>query len=308
MMEFEKKNNQYAPRLKAVYDAGTNSSNVDYPESYPDFVGEGSNTNPLTPQLRLIAKLLSGGIKTKIFLVRIGGFDTHGDQVVDGFPSYGKHAGLLYNMSKAVKAFYDDLKDLGIDDRVLSMTFTEFGRRAYSNDSYGTDHGTSTPVMLFGTGLNAGIHGINPDLTDLQNGNLKYNIDYRQIYTSVVQDWFGASDEAMVATGFDDWVDKKLDLVGTTGVKDTYRVSGNKLAVYPNIVKKFCNVEFFLSKPYSYKMRVFNVEGKLIHARESNGFYGVNKIEINASDFANGKYIVQVRAGSDVFTSSFIKQ
>ena len=72
------------------------------------------------------------------------------------------------------------------------MTFTEFGRRVYSNASYGSDHGTAFPVFLFAKGLKSGVIGKNPDLSDLSDGNLKYKIDYRQVYTTVVQDWFGA--------------------------------------------------------------------------------------------------------------------
>lgn len=307
MMEFEAKNNQYAPRLKAVYDAGSNSS-VEYPDAYPRYAPKESLNNPLTPQLRLIARLLKGGIKTRIFLCRIGGFDTHGDQVVKDDPSLGNHAALLYHLSEGVKAFYDDLKNLGIDDKVLSMTFTEFGRRAYSNDSYGTDHGTSTPVMLFGTGLNAGIHGVNPDLSDLKGGNLKYNIDYRQIYTSVVQDWFGASDEAMVATGFDDWVDNKLPLIaGSTGV-DSMMSGLNKVTVYPNPVSTDFSLEFHMNKPEQYTVRVFNVSGKKMMESQTTGIYGSNKVSFRAEELALGKYIVQVRFGNEVLTSSFIKK
>lgn len=307
MMEFEAKNNQYAPRLKSVYDAGSNSS-VEYPDAYPRYAPKGHLNNPLTPQLKLIARLLKGGIKTRIFLCRIGGFDTHGEQVVPGEPSLGLHAALLYHLSEGVKAFYDDMKNLGIDNKVLSMTFTEFGRRAKSNDSYGTDHGTSTPVMLFGTGLNAGIHGENPDLNDLQGNNLKYNIDYRQIYTSVVQDWFGASDDAMVATGFDDWVGNKLPLISTTSNKELFNNKLNKLVVYPNPVSTNFSLEFSMNKPETYNVYVFNVEGKKMFEKQSTGIYGTNKVDFRADELAMGKYIVQVRYGSESLTSSFIKK
>jgi uncharacterized protein (DUF1501 family) len=308
IMEFEAKNNQYAPRLKEVYDAGSNSS-VDYPETYPrDATGEFPN-NPLTPQLKLIARLIKGGIKTKIFLCRMGGFDTHGNQVVPGNTGLGNHAGLLYHLSSSVKAFYDDLEKLGVDDKVLSMTFTEFGRRAYSNNSNGTDHGTATPVLLFGTRLNNGVHGSNPDLSDLDNGNLKYSTDYRQIYTSVVQDWFGASDESMIATGFDDWVGDKIDLIESTSSTEVINaLKKSKMAIYPNLVKTSCVAEFYLDKSTQCNLVVFSVDGKRIYETQAEGLSGVNKIDIDATSFSSGKYIVQLRAGSEAFTSSFIKQ
>ncbi len=310
IMEFEAKNNQYAPRLRDVYNAGSNTASVEYPDAYPRYAPKAHKNNPLTPQLRLIARLLSGGIKTRIFLVRIGGFDTHGEQVEPGEPSLGMHAALLYHLSEAVKAFYDDLNGQGMDDKVLSMTFTEFGRRAYSNDSYGTDHGTSTPVLLFGTGLNAGIHGVNPDLTDLQGGNLKYNIDYRQIYTSVVQDWFGASDEALISTGFNEWVGNKLDLIkGATGTHETINSKDSgKLSVYPNIVSSDFKLQFFLEKTAPVKAYVYSVEGKRVLSAEIEGRYGVNRIPLNAASLSAGKYVVQVRAGNKFFTASFVKK
>ncbi len=206
IMEFEKKSNQYAGRLKDVY-LGASASTVDYRDSYP--YSSPGRANNLASQLELIARLIAGGVKTKIFLCRIGAFDTHGEQVEEYDSSLGTHAALLYNMSTAVQDFYSDLKDRGIEDKVLSLTFTEFGRRAYSNESFGTDHGTATPVFVFGTQLNSGIYGVNPGLKeeDLHNGNLVYNIDYRQIYTSVIQDWFEGDNEALIKTGFDQWVD-----------------------------------------------------------------------------------------------------
>ncbi|MFW5657712.1 MAG: DUF1501 domain-containing protein, partial [Bacteroidota bacterium] len=239
LMEFEKKSNQFAERLKNVYDNGSNSPNVDYPETYPLNAPGRFINNPLTGQLKLIARLLSGGCKTRIFMCRIGLFDTHAEQVEKFDSTMGGHAALLYHLSAAIKAFQDDLANLGLEEKVLTMTFTEFGRRAYSNASYGTDHGTATPVFLFGPGLKGGIYGTNPDLTDLNNGNLKYAIDYRQVYTSIVQDWFGATDEAMEATRFSEWTDKKLDLIaGVTSRGPEYRNTGeSKLkGCYPNPV------------------------------------------------------------------------
>ena len=92
-------------------------------------------------------------------MCRIGGFDTHANQVEKFDTTMGTHAALVFHLFSSVKAFYDDLKGLGLDDKVLSMTFTEFGRRVYSNASYGTDHGTAFPVFLFAKGLKPGVLG-----------------------------------------------------------------------------------------------------------------------------------------------------
>ena len=309
IMEFEQKNNQYAPRLKEVYDAGANSPDVDYPDSYPRSTTDSHNYNPLSSQFKLIARLLSGGIKTRIFLVRIGGFDTHGDQVEKDDTSKGVHAALMYHISEAVKAFYDDLKGLGHDKRVLSMTFTEFGRRAYSNDSLGTDHGTATPVLLFGGGVNKGVYGENPDLSNLRGGNLVYSTDYRQIYTSIIQDWFGADDDTMRAVGFDEWVDNRLDLVGNRNINDPLtRNNIDKLNVYPTMADMQVAIEFYLASPANYSVDVFNTEGKRVFSGNGSGVYGVNKSGVDVSGFSPGKYIVQLRTGLRSITNSFIKK
>ena len=103
----------------------------------------------------------------------------------------------MYHISSAMKAFYEDLQNQNLADRVLSMTYSEFGRRAASNASYGTDHGNAAPMLVFGTCLNPGIYGENPDLSNLQNNNIPMQHDYRQVFSSVVKDWFGATSAAI---------------------------------------------------------------------------------------------------------------
>lgn len=304
IMEFEKKSNEYAERLRDVYNTGSNSS-VEYPEVYP-FATTGASRNPLSGQLKLIARLLKGGIKTRIFLVRIGGFDTHGEQVETYDSTLGVHSALLYHLSSAIKAFYDDLKILGMDQKVMGITFTEFGRRAYSNASYGTDHGTSTPVFIFGTGLNPGIYGQNPDLTDLHNGNLKYEIDYRQIYTSIVQDWFGADDETLIKTGFNDWVDNKLPLIGTTGTG--FNPVNNKLIqIYPNPIKNDLHFHLFLEKQSEVEISIFRTGGQLVKKVNLQGRYGSNPFTVLMGGEENGMYYLEIRSGNQHINASFLK-
>ncbi len=304
IMEFEKKSNQYAERLRDVYNAGNNSS-VEYPEVYP-FSSGNSGKNPLSGQLKLIARLLKGGIKTRIFLVRIGGFDTHGEQVETYDPTTGNHAALLYHLSSAVKAFYDDLNILGMDQKVMSITFTEFGRRAYSNDSYGTDHGTSTPVLLFGTGLNPGIYGPNPNLSDLHNGNLKYNIDYRQIYTSVVQDWLGADNETLIKTGFDDWVGDKLPLIGPTSAGYN-TINTELIQIYPNPVKENLNFHIHLEMRGNLEIQIYNSGGHLLKSVREIGKFGSNNYTIPMGEFKNGMYFLKIKSEKKTLSSKFLK-
>ncbi len=185
ILGLEKKTDDYAQRLYQVYLAG-GSTTVTYPEIYPFNAPRGSKRNPLTPQLKLVARLLAGGCKTRVFLVRIGGFDTHAEQVESYDPTMGAHAALLYHVSAAMKAFQDDLRIRGLEDRVLTVTTSEFGRRIHSNGSYGTDHGTGGPILIFGKHVNPGVFGTNPDMT---KDNVEMQFDYRQVYANLLKDW-----------------------------------------------------------------------------------------------------------------------
>lgn len=146
----------------------------------------------LSGQLRNIATLISGGLKTKIYVATLGGFDTHFGQVAGNDGLGGRHGVLMAELSGAIKAFTDDLKALGIADRVLGLTFSEFGRRIRSNDSDGTDHGDAGPLFLFGDCVRGGILGDNPviDTAVDQQAGVPFQYDFRDVYGSVLVDWF----------------------------------------------------------------------------------------------------------------------
>ena len=149
--------------------------------------------NNLSESLKVVARLISGGLQTKVYVVNLGGFDTHGDQVVASDTTTGEHAVLLKELSDAIAAFQDDLELLGIDERVIGMTYSEFGRRIRSNGSLGTDHGTAAPMILFGSCVNPGIMGTNPEISvdvDTQEG-VPMQFDFRSVYGSILMDWFG---------------------------------------------------------------------------------------------------------------------
>ncbi len=135
-------------------------------------------------QLSIIARLIKGNLGTKVYMVTLGGFDTHADQIE-------RHSLLMSELSSAVSEFYKDLKQSGHDQNVLGMTISEFGRRVFENGSDGTDHGASSNTLLFGPGLEGnGFIGDHPDLSDLDNNkNLKYNTDFRQLYATVLSQW-----------------------------------------------------------------------------------------------------------------------
>ena len=181
----------YAAEIKTAADAGTNLA------TYPP----ASAKNDLAEQLKIVARLIHGGLKTKIYFVSLSGFDTHASQVDFSDSTAGKHASLLGKLSTAIATFQQDLHLQGIEDKVVGMTFSDFGRRATSNDSKGTDHGVGGPMFVFGTAVKRQTVGMNPDLT---NGllpvtpmpweidrDIAMQIDFRRVYTDVLNDWFG---------------------------------------------------------------------------------------------------------------------
>jgi uncharacterized protein (DUF1501 family) len=153
---------------------------------------------PLANRLRLCAQLIDAGLGARIFYVSLENFDTHANQ--GGIA--GTQAQLLGQLSGAVTAFYKDLAARGHKDRVLVMTFSEFGRRAAENGSKGTDHGSGAPMFLVGGKVKAGLVGEHPSLTKLEDGNLKHAIDFRTVYAAVLEQWLGVPCKDVVGDGF----------------------------------------------------------------------------------------------------------
>src|SRR5690606_30636595 len=110
----------------------------------------------------------------------------------------GSHANLLRQFGDAMRAFYTDLKRHENDGRVLSMCFSEFGRRVGQNASGGTDHGTAAPMFLFGPMVKRGVLGEHPSLRDLDNGDLKYRFDFRSVYAGILEQWLSADSKAIL--------------------------------------------------------------------------------------------------------------
>ncbi len=168
-----------------ILDAAESGNNM---ATYPD-------GNRLAIQLKNVALLIAGGLKTKVYVCSLGGFDTHAAQI-DGETTEGTHAQLLAQLSGAVKAFQDDLKQLGVDERVLTMTFSEFGRQIRSNNSDGTDHGTAAPLMLFGPCVKPGVLGDNPQISldSEPQAGVPMQYDFRSVYATVLRDWIGVGE------------------------------------------------------------------------------------------------------------------
>lgn len=167
-------------QLKKV--AGSYRSATQYPET------------PFARGLQTIAKLIAADLGTRVFHITIGGFDTHAGQA-------RTHDALLKTVADGVQAFLRDLEGLGKLDDLLVMTFSEFGRRVAENGSQGTDHGAGSSLYLTGGGVRAGLFGNHPSLTDLDNGDLKHNIDFRSVYGTILQDWLGTPASTVIGGG-----------------------------------------------------------------------------------------------------------
>jgi uncharacterized protein (DUF1501 family) len=306
ILKLEDKSKDYAARLLEVYKAGSATS-VTYPDRYPFNAPAGSLKNYLSSQLKLIARLLDGGCQTKVFLVKIGGFDTHADQVQAGTPTMGVHAALMYHISTAMKAFQDDLRVRSpqLEERVLTVTMSEFGRRIHSNGSYGTDHGTGGPVFIFGRGVRPGVVGNVPDLT---KGNVEEQFDYRNVYGNIMKDWMKVDDAALnvifpglTTTGTEDGVQfeplplAQQEITGTEGfVSDRFSLED----CYPNPARDKTTIGFKVNYANQVTVNLFDGTGKKIKLMV-DGFYqpGEHKVEVALKGIPAGHYIYELKTG-----------
>ncbi len=281
----------YSQVLHDAYIAGTNNANY----------GNG----PLAAQLASVAKLIKGGLGTKVYMVSLGSFDTHANQV-------NQHQNLLQDLSSSIKAFYEDLATTGMDDKVLSMTISEFGRRPYENGSNGTDHGAASPMMLFGTGLNgSGFVGNHPDINVWDNNdNLIPTSDFRQVYATILTNWFcleaSVIDNILLNEAYE-----PLDLgfncegLSTSNFGDITRFS--HAPVYQNdgvyIVMNFPHMGHGVIKLYDLVGREI---GTLANQMFSQGKQQVKVQESIASKLSLGQYIYRISFGGQHYSKSFI--
>jgi len=202
--EMSIKTDQYAGVIKKAAQKVTKQS-----DKYP-----AAGKNPLADQLKIVARLIAGGLQTRIYLVSMGGFDTHAHQTDSADTSTGAHAKLLGKLSEAINVFQDDLGYLQVSNRVVGMTVSEFGRRIQSNASGGTDHGSAAPVFVFGEGVRPGIVGQDPVWPSALtvNDNIAMQYDFRAIYSTFLEKWFRSDQAATEAVLLKDYV--ALPLIG----------------------------------------------------------------------------------------------
>ncbi len=288
----KQKTTDYSNAIKAAANLVTNQ------KPYPA-------NNPLADNLKVVARLIGGGLKTKIYKVNIGGFDTHADQTDASDTTIGDHATLLKNVSEAIKAFHEDLKFLGVADKVVGMTYSEFGRRIKSNASTGTDHGAAAPMIIFGNKVLPGILGNNPTISSstTANDNLPMQYDFRSVYASLLQDWLCVSKPAIDSTillkNF-----QSLPLVdnaecAAVSIRELNQVAGELLvSVYPNPFTTYTNVQFTTGGRHTM-VSVFNSYGQQIKTLvDADMQAGTHTVSFENEGYADGLYYVRFQNGA----------
>jgi uncharacterized protein (DUF1501 family) len=254
--------------------------------------------NSLADQLRIVAQLIAGGLKTKIYVVNLGGFDTHTDQRSGQDP-------LLDKLSKGVSAFQDELKLNSLEDRVIGMTFSEFGRRISSNSSLGTDHGTAAPLFVFGTQVVPGVHGSNPVLAGKDNLDMQY--DFRQIYASVLKEWFATSDTEMTTTLLKSYPTIPIIQQQTGSVSSSPAVSAIALMQnYPNPANGSTNITIRTAGGNA-TLRLFNMNGELMKTYlDGNLAPGEQTIPCDTHGLPSGTYLYRLESGGNTLTKEMV--
>lgn len=258
--------------------------------------------NSLADQLKIVARLIAGGLKTRIYMVSIGGFDTHALQVNANATETGNHANLLQKVSEGIKAFMDDLKFLNSEKRVIGMTFSEFGRRIKSNSSGGTDHGAAAPLFIFGHYAQNDVMGTSPiiPITTGTSDNIPMQYDFRSVYASILKQWFCVPDTTLENVMLKNF--QNLQVIKKTAPCMSSSPENLNINTGKNIINNYPN-PFQTSTIISYEsfgghtlIQVFNTEGKLIKTlvdREMNA--GTHKVTFENEGYLPGVYYARLQ-------------
>jgi uncharacterized protein (DUF1501 family) len=288
--------NAYGQVISQAAEKGANL--VDYPAA-----------NRLAQQLKTIALLISGGLKTRIYVASLGGFDTHANQVDINDTTTGGHANLLRNLSEAIHLFQSDLQLQGLEKRVVGMTFSEFGRRIRSNGANGTDHGSAAPLFVFGSCVNPTILGDNPTINeevDLQEG-VAMQHDFRSVYGSLLSQWFGVPVEnvqELLHEGF-----SEIPLIQGCELVSVQPHAGadpQHLQAWPNPFRDRANVQL-----YSYgerlRLSLFDATGHEVRVlHEGYMAEGVQELGFQPGNLPAGNYFLHLRTSGRQQTTALI--
>ena len=295
--------NQYGARINSSYDKGNSLSNHYYIDNNP----QNEYKSQLAQQMRYVAQMISGGMKTKVYILNLNGFDTHGNQVETNDTTLGAHADLLQEMSDAIYAFEDDLSLLQLDHRVMGMSFSEFGRQIASNGSDGTDHGDAAPLFIFGKCISKSIIGSNPSISsDIVNQKgVEMQFDFRDVYASIMKDWFNISEEKIESV----FLDHSPSFIRIT---DEFMCSEKQnedpILLFPNPSKDNFVIDFY--SPYGKtKICLVDTQGKEVKLFfNQNVERGRKRIQLNVSGISSGYYLVSVQTTNGFKSTPLIIQ
>lgn len=293
-----KQTNKYATRIKAASDA------VKQQTAYP-------NTS-LANQLKIVSRLIKGGLKTKIYLVNYGGFDTHANQAVATDTATGAHANLLGAVSEAIGAFQKDIENQEIEDRVIGMTYSEFGRRIKSNASGGTDHGAAAPLFLFGKNVRGGVFGDNPTIpTNVTVGdNVPYQYDFRTVYNSILKNWFCVKETDNQQIMLKQFPTLNLINASACAVEMSNPVfeKNPMIVAYPNPFAQQTRIEFKTEGGHTL-VQLIDASGTVIKLLvDANYSYaGMNSVTLLGGDLRPGVYYIRIQNGVYQYVKTLIK-
>ena len=309
ILDNDTSSNTYAQTISAAFNSGSNSS------TYP-------NTG-LANQLKTVARFITGGLQTKVYLVKIGGFDTHDLQVASNTTTHlGKHADLLTEISEAIKAFITDLNSQNKGDDVIAVTFSEFGRKITENGNLGTDHGEVAPMFVFGSSIAPGVSGTNINLNEAVATN-NYQVqtvqhDYRRVFSTILQDWFGVNNTTLDLSFYNfttnsGYANAKISnlikaqntisascytdkVLGTQSFEIT-----NEVLVYPNPSSEIIVVR---SGNNINSITIFSMEGRKIQNYINP--LSSNEFTINVQNLVVGFYTLKINTDSGIISKKII--
>ncbi|MBP6431507.1 MAG: DUF1501 domain-containing protein [Ferruginibacter sp.] len=264
--------------------------------------------NSLADQLKIVSRLIKGGLKTRVYMVSFGGFDNHSLQTTVADTTVGTHATLLGRVSDAIKAFQDDCAFLGTEDRVVGMTYSEFGRRIKSNSSVGTDHGAAAPLFVFGKPVQGGVLGNNPAIpaNASVNDNVPMQYDFRSIYATLLENWF-CLPKATVDSLFPPSVNatlQNLPLIKAGLCKATTpppNPSGKTtITNYPNPFTNKTTIEFNTAGGHTL-IQIIDTAGRLLVNLMEKDYptAGRYTVTFDASHLPTGIYYARLQNGTD---------
>ena len=300
IIDTDRLSNQYSQAISNAFNSGNNTS------SYPD--------TDLSNQLKTVARLISGGLETKIYIVRIGGFDTHNNQNEGANTIQGKHNDLLTEVSEAIEIFFNDLDSQSLSDDVVGLTFSEFGRKAKENGNFGTDHGEIAPMFVFGKPINGGVSGNNVNLSEATSDNNfqleTVQFDYRQTFGTLLQNFLGSNDTVIDTAFFNhtnnqSFTNSKInelikgsftveaDCYSQTLALDEFnsQTPHKEWFVYPNPVRNILQMHS-AKELATIQYRIFNNRSQII--LQGTHHLKNGKVEVNTEHLKSGVYFVQI--------------